>query len=145
MDALDRVIEVTARMGRMLFLQLLPDETRVFPLLALQSIGVLGETTQQLEIELGDLAGATVAILIVPTDEALGDQPIGETEFIDHVDRRRVEGRSPQGLGQRRKALKQHHRDARLSQAQRRGTTYGPRARDDHGFGNRHCLGILRQ
>jgi len=117
--------------ARMLLTQFVPHEARVLPLFGLQPIGVTRVFGEVSEIEFGDLASASVAILILSTDETLCLERLGHGEFIQHVERGRMESRGAQGFGQIRQTLEQRHWDACLCESQRCGTADGPGACDD--------------
>ena len=66
------------------------------------------------------------------TDEALRFQRLGDSERIEHVERRRMEGGGAQILGQRLGGLEQDKGDARPLQQQRGGEADRPCARNHH-------------
>ena len=116
----------------------LADELREFVLLDLQSIRMFGVLAQHVEIELGDLAGAAIAVLVIATDQTLCFEFGSDAELVHHVDGGRMEGRRPQGARQFRSALEQNDRNACLHESQCSDATDGTCARDDDRLGDGH-------
>jgi hypothetical protein len=67
----DHVVEQALRQMRIVALENFPDQLCEFVLLDLQSVRVLGVLAQHVEIEFGDLTGASIAVLVVATDQTL--------------------------------------------------------------------------
>src|SRR6516164_8260182 len=90
-DVLDLSVEL--QLETRLFEQLPVENTRELGLLALHPVGVGGDVGDGAEIELRQHAMPPAAILERQRGQSLRDQRPRGTEPIEHVERRRMEGR----------------------------------------------------
>ena len=94
-----------------IFAQLLVQHAGELRLLALQAERVPRDIRNGGEIELSDEAVAD-AVLELRRDQALGDQGLRGAEFVEHVERRRMESRGARFLAEAGASLEHRHRNA---------------------------------
>jgi len=121
-----------------LVVQLLVQNARQLGLLALHPVGVVGDIGDGAEIELRQHAMPPAAILERRRDQPLRDQRPRGVESIEHVERRRMEGRGARLLAEIRPRLEHRHRHAAADEVGRRHQADRPRARDQHPLLDRH-------
>ena len=80
-------------------LELRGHEPRQLILLALQAVGMRRHVGQFAEIEFDDRAGLAIAVMIARRAEAVFLELVEHAEFVEHVERRRVERRGAHVLG----------------------------------------------
>ena len=100
------------------------------PLLALQPVGVGGVVLQQAEVEGGDRPGRAVPELPFRADQPHRQHRLHHAEPVQHVERRRVEGRGAEIIRQVALGLDDGDGDALLRQRRRRHQADRPRPRD---------------
>src|SRR6516165_6658391 len=135
-DVLDLSVELQLEIR--LFAQLSVQNTRELGLLALHPIGVSGDVGDGAEIELREHAVLPAAILERRRGQSLRDQRPRGAEPIEHVERRRMEGRGARLLAEIRSRLEYRYRHAAADEVGRRHQADRPRARDQHLLLDRH-------
>ncbi len=129
------VLQLELRLGA----ELLAQNARQPPLLALHPIGVMGDVGDRAEIELPEHALALAAILERRRTEALLDQRHRGPEPIEHIEGRRMEGRGARFLAQVGPGLEHRHRHAPAHQVGCGRQAHRPRARNQDPLIDRHA------
>ena len=97
-------------------------------------VGMGGRVGDRAEVELRQDAVPHGAVLEVRRGQALRDQLVCGAERVEHVERRRMEGRGPQLDAQINAGLEHRHRHAMAYQVGRRGEPDRARAGDQDAF-----------